>query len=84
MPHDPATPVPTDEKTHPVQVSLLGAEAIVKVTNALPNLIQKAGRAQNRRAGFHGIFIPVFLNSVSTAAPSCKPLSGDSRVQNIA
>jgi hypothetical protein len=35
--------MPTDEKMHPVQVNLLGAKAIVKVTNALPNLIQKAG-----------------------------------------
>ena len=42
VPHDPASSVPTYEKTYPVQVSLLGAEVIVKVTNALSNLVQKA------------------------------------------
>ena len=83
LPHHPATPVPPDEKTHPMQVSLLGAEAIVKVTNAPTNLIQQARGAQDRRAGFHGNFIPVFLHSASIKNPSCKSLTGEISVQNI-
>ena len=39
--------------------------------------------AHNGHAGFHGIFIPVFLNSVQSKNPSCKPLSGELNVQNI-
>jgi hypothetical protein len=55
----------------------------VKVTNPLPQLVQKPCGAQNRRAGFHGLFIPVFLHSVSAPNPGCKPLSGGTRDQNI-
>jgi len=32
-----------DEKSHPVQVNFLGAEAIVHVTDALAQLIWQAG-----------------------------------------
>ena len=83
MPHLSCTTMPTNEKTDPVQVSLLGAEAIVQVTNKLPDLVQQSCGAQNRRAGFHGKFIPVFFRSVSSASPGCKPLSGGGRAQNI-
>lgn len=64
VPHPPRPIVPTDEKAHPIQVSLLGAEAIVKIAKTLLNLIQSSCRAQNRGAGFHGSFMPVFLHSV--------------------
>ena len=63
VPHARCTAMPADEKMHPTQVSFLGAEAIVKVANALTNLIQQTDGAQNRRAGFHGIFIPVFFTA---------------------
>ena len=52
MPHLSCTTMPTNEKTDPVQVSLLGAEAIVQVTNKLPDLVQQSCGAQNRRPGF--------------------------------
>lgn len=64
MPHTPRPIVPTDEKAHPIQASLLGAETIVKVAKMLLNLVQSSFRAQNRGAGFHGSFITVFLHSV--------------------
>jgi hypothetical protein len=38
MPHFANAAMPPDEKPHPMQVSLLGAEAIVKVANSLPHL----------------------------------------------
>jgi hypothetical protein len=46
--------MPADEKTHPVHIKLLGAEAIVKIANPLPDLIEQADRLQRRGAGFHG------------------------------
>ena len=55
----------------------------MKVTGTLTDLVQQSCGVQNRRAGFHGILIPVFSNSASSANPGCKPLSGGSRAQNI-
>lgn len=75
--------MPPDKEAYPVEVSLLSVEAIVKVSNPLPRLVQKTCGAQNRRAGFHGLFIPVILCSVSTKNLGNKPLSGGSRDQNI-
>lgn len=39
-----------------MQECLLVAEAQVKMRNPLAELVQQAGGAQNRRAGFHGWF----------------------------
>lgn len=75
----PLRPCHRMKKPHPMQVGLLRVEAIVKVSNPLAQLVQKPCGVQNRRAGFHGLFIPVFLNSVSTPNPGCKPLSGGNR-----
>ena len=52
LPHHPATPVPPDEKTHPMQVSLLGAEAIVKVTGEIS--VQNIPYGPVYPAGFAG------------------------------
>lgn len=71
------------KKARPAQVSFLSAEAIAKVSNPLPHLVQKPCGAQNRRAGFHGLFVSVFLHSLSTPNPGCKPLSGGNCDQNI-
>lgn len=59
-----ATPVPADEKTHPVQLSLLGAEAIVKLTNALPNLIQRRVERKAGVPGFMGFYTCVFVQFI--------------------
>lgn len=66
-----------------MQEWLLVAEAQVKMRNPLAELVQQTGGAQNRRAGFHGLFMPVFLNSLSTPNPGSKPFSGGRRDQNI-
>jgi hypothetical protein len=58
--------MPTDEKSHPMQVSLLGLQAIVKIADALPNLVKQTGRAKGRRAGFHTRFIPVYITSIKS------------------
>lgn len=42
VPHTTGTTMSAVEKTHPVQVSLFGIEAIVKVANALANLVQQS------------------------------------------
>jgi hypothetical protein len=64
--------MPRDEKPPPVKVSLLIADAIVKLSNPLPQLVQKPCGAQNRRAGFR-----------ASENPGCKPFSGGSCDQNI-
>lgn len=43
MLHLPVSPVPADEKSHLVQINLLGAEAVVHVSDALAQLVQQAG-----------------------------------------
>ncbi len=48
---------PADEKAHPIQVSLLSAEAIVKVANTLPNLIQRV----ERKTGVPGFMEVLYL-----------------------
>jgi len=60
MPHTSGAAMPTNEKAYPVQVGLLGTEAIVPVTNTLPDLVQQSCGAQNRCAGFHGILYLCF------------------------
>ena len=53
MPHFAIATLPPNKKAHPVEVSLLSAEAIVKVSDPLPHLVKKPCGAQNWRAGFH-------------------------------
>lgn len=55
----------------------------MKVAHTLPDLVQQSRGAPNRRAGFYGIFITVFLHSALTANPGCKPISGAISAQNI-
>lgn len=62
--HDAISPVPTDEKAHPMQVGFFGLKAIVQKPDALPNLIQQTDGTQNRSAGFHGCLILVYKNSI--------------------
>jgi hypothetical protein len=40
MAHDPAAPMPAYEEFHPIQVDFFSAQAIVKVSDSLANLIQ--------------------------------------------
>lgn len=56
-PHGPAMAQTVNEKTYPIDVHLLSAEAIVHVTDALAQLVQNPGELQRRSAGFHSIFI---------------------------
>jgi hypothetical protein len=66
--------MPAHEKAHPVQVSLLGFEAIVFVTNYLANLIKQAlglGKIGDR---VHSIKT-MYENTVST--PESKSSSGE-------
>ena len=83
MPHDPAPTLSANEKAHPIHISLLCAEAIVHVTDALAKLTEQANRVKNRHTGFHGSFIPVFLRSLSVRNPVCKPLRRARSGQNI-
>jgi len=69
--------------TFSTQISPLRAEAIVKVADMLPELVQQSRGAQKKRAWFHRIFMTVFLHSSSSNNPGCKPFSGGSRAQNI-
>lgn len=72
---------PANEEAYPVNVHLLGAEAIVQIPNALAQLVQNSGGLQHRGAGFHGVFITVHTYSILSAEPVCKPLSGESHDQ---
>ena len=67
---------PSNEEANPVDVHLLGAEAIVHVPNALAQLVQNSGGPQRKGAGFHRAFITVHSYSVLSAKLSCKPLCG--------
>jgi hypothetical protein len=51
MPHAPLFGGSQDEKTSPIQVSLFILEAIVQVSNAFSNLVQKTLGYQRRCAG---------------------------------
>ena len=53
MLHLPIPPMPTNEKPDPVLISLLGAEAIVQIANALARLIHQASGFQRGRARFY-------------------------------
>ncbi len=76
VPHGTAVARPADEEANPIDVHLLGAEAIVHVPNALAQLVQNSGGLQRKGAGFHRAFITVHSYSVLSAKLSCKPLCG--------
>jgi hypothetical protein len=54
----------TYEKAYPVEVGFLSAQAIVQTPNPFANLIHQADRAQRDSAGFHRIFITVYIYSI--------------------
>ena len=68
MPHGTVAPMPTDEKFHPIQVGFFSAQATVLVTNVRVHRIQKPHGLAGNGAGFHGIFITVFLHSSTVQA----------------
>jgi len=72
---------PANEEADPVNVNLLGAEAIVHVPNALAQLVQNSGGLQHRGAGFHRVFITGHISSILSGKPVCKPLSGGTHDQ---
>lgn len=55
---------PANEKTHPVDIDLFGAEAIVHVPKALAQLVQRAEGLQRKVAEFHGMFMAVYLSRI--------------------
>lgn len=54
--HGPAMTRPANEEADPIDVDLVGAEAIVHVPNALAQLVQNSGGLQHRGAGLHRVF----------------------------
>lgn len=70
-----------NEEADPVNVNLLGAEAIVHVPNALAQLVQNSGGLQHRGAGFHRVFITEHISSILSGKPVRKPLSGGTHDQ---
>ena len=50
---------PSDKKSNPIKVGLLGFEAIVLIPYPLAHLVKQAGELQGRGTGFHGKFILV-------------------------
>jgi hypothetical protein len=69
--------VPADEKAHPVHIKLPGAEAIVKIANQLPDLVEQAGRLQRWVAGFHGRIYTCMKNSPWVENRINKRVQGD-------
>lgn len=76
MPHGPATARAATEEADPVDVHLLGAEAIVHVPDALAQLIQNPARLQHWGAGPLRNFITRHISRILGTKPACKPLSG--------
>jgi len=72
---------PANEEADPVDVHLLGAEAIVHVTDALAQLVQNPGELQHTGAGFHRFFITGHISRILSGKPGCKPLSGGTHDQ---
>jgi hypothetical protein len=83
MPHLATARRPSNKKTRPVKVNLLGTEAIVHVPNTLTQLVQHTGGLQRGIAGFHGIFITGCLSSISRNKQGCKPVPGEFDVQHM-
>lgn len=74
MPHGPAIARPANEEANPVDVHLLGAEAIVHVPNALAQLVQDPGGPQRRGAGFHGVSITGHISSILATSQAASHL----------
>lgn len=81
VPHGSSMARPANEEADPVNVDLLGAEAIVHVPNALAQLVQNSGGLQHRGARFHRVFITGHISSILSDEPVCKPLSGGTHDQ---
>jgi hypothetical protein len=56
--------VPANEKARPVKVNLFGLKAIVKIPNALADLVQQANRLQSGCGDFLVFVIPVHSYSI--------------------
>jgi len=56
--------MPTKEKPDPLQIELLGAEAIVQIPNALAHLIHQASDFIGGELGFIDKFTTVYLSSI--------------------
>lgn len=68
--------VPLQEQTHPLHIVLLGAQAIVFVTNSLTDRSSKrVARNTGGAAGFIAKFSTVFLYRIHTEELGYKPLS---------
>ena len=59
--------MPADEKPRPVQVRFLGLEAIVKILNALADVVEQGCGPKSGCAGFHARFIFVNPSSIRQA-----------------
>ena len=81
VPHGSAMARPANEEADPVDVHLLGAEAIVHVSDALAQLVQNPGGLQHRGAEFHRIFMSGHISSILGDKLACKPLSGGTHDQ---
>ena len=62
--------VPTDEEPDPVNVQLLGTEAIVQIARTLPDLVQQARGSQWWDAGFHGLIYTCMNKQCKARKPS--------------
>jgi hypothetical protein len=65
-----------NELFHPIHIGLFGSQAIVKVTDVFPQLIQQPSRLENRRAGFSGAVMTVHKYSISPASHIASGLVG--------
>jgi hypothetical protein len=72
----PANSLPANEKTNPVEVSLLGAQAIVQVPSSLANLIHQADRARRSSTGVYRLFIAVCVYRINFKDPVRKSSLG--------
>ncbi len=73
--------MPANEKMHPVDLQLLGAEAIVQISNSLPDLVEQADGLQLGVAEFHKDIYTCIKNSIFVCDPINKRVSGDFYVQ---
>jgi hypothetical protein len=74
VPHGTAVARPADEEANPIDVHLLGAEAIVHGQNPLAQLVQNPGVLQRWSAGFYRAFVAVNSYKTLSGKPSFTPL----------
>jgi hypothetical protein len=65
-----------NELFNPIQVRLLGAQAIVQATDLFPQLIWQPSCLEHRRAGFSGVVMTVHTYRVSPASYIASGLAG--------